>query len=206
MKKRKIDDAILLEMVNEGKEQKEIAEYFGVSPSAVCQRVQRLLPQMPESFEKLTPQQQKFVISKLEGKTNTQSAMDSYECTSLESAKAVGSNLMNNPKVTDAIAEMTQQGLTMHHRIGRLKYLIDHRDPNVVHKGLDMSFKLDGSYQPEKSMALNLNIEISDEERAELEELARMLAQKAVEECHRKRTIAIEASKEQEENDGDEGG
>jgi predicted transcriptional regulator len=48
MKQRKIDDTQLLEMLKEGKLQKDIAEHFGVSPAAVCKRLKRLLPQPVE--------------------------------------------------------------------------------------------------------------------------------------------------------------
>ena len=42
----------------------------------------------------------------------------------------------------------------------RLKNIIDSSDLNIAHKGLDMSFKLDGSYAPEKH--LNYTISYQD--------------------------------------------
>ena len=38
------DDDTILEMLKEGKTQKEIAAHFGVSPAAICKRVKKLLP------------------------------------------------------------------------------------------------------------------------------------------------------------------
>ena len=43
---KKIDDAELMDMVNQGKERKEIAEHFGVSTAAVCKRLKRLQSQV----------------------------------------------------------------------------------------------------------------------------------------------------------------
>ena len=34
--KRKTDDTIILQMLEDGKQQKEIAEHFGVSGAAIC--------------------------------------------------------------------------------------------------------------------------------------------------------------------------
>jgi hypothetical protein len=42
MKLRKIDDNVLLQMVEKGIQQKEIAEHFKCSPAAVCKRLKRL--------------------------------------------------------------------------------------------------------------------------------------------------------------------
>jgi Zn-dependent peptidase ImmA (M78 family) len=95
-----INDNKLLEMHNEGKPQKEIAAYFGVSPVAVCRRLKRLLP-VPDILDKynLTDAQKSFVVEKAKGKTNTQAALESYETTSRKSAKVIGSQLMDNPTV-----------------------------------------------------------------------------------------------------------
>ena len=154
MQPRKIDDTLLLEMLREGKMQAEAAAHFNVSPAAVCKRLKRLSSPSPESIlEKhgLTERQGAFAIERAKGKTATQAAMASYEAGSIESAKAIGSQLMKQAEITSAIEElMNVHGLTKDYRIGRLKTIVDHKDPIVVHKGLDMSWKLDGSYAPEK--------------------------------------------------------
>jgi len=149
---RKTDDETILKMLKEGKPQKEIAEHFGVSPAAICKRVKRLLPP-PKSLECLTEKEQKFCIEVAKGKTQTQAVMNSYEVTSRKSAKVMGSQLMDKPEIQMAINElMDYHGLTKSYRILRLKNHVDSRDPHVSLKGLDMSFKLDGSYAPEKHM------------------------------------------------------
>ena len=201
IKKRKINDEVLLKMIEEGRSQKEIARHFSVSPSAVCQRLMRLLPQSPESLQKLTPQQQKFVVEKAMGHSATESVMRAYEVSSRESAKVMGSRLMAQPDIQMAIQDLLNfHGLTRSYRVQKLKQHVDNRNPDVSLRALDQSWKLSGDYAPEKSMALNLNVEISDQERAELEEIARMLAQKAVEESNRKRTIEVK----EQGNDGNE--
>jgi predicted transcriptional regulator len=144
---RKTDDHVILQMLNEGKKQIEIAEHFGVSPPAICKRIKRLANQLPESFENLTKKKQNFVLAIAEGKTQTQAALDSHECGSLDSAKNVGSQLMKQPDIQIAVSELMQEaGLTKRYRIQKLKSCIDHPDPNVILKSLDQSWKLDGAY------------------------------------------------------------
>ena len=50
--KRIIDDTILLQMLEDGKQQKEIAQFFGVSAAAVCKKIKRILPPEPKALKK----------------------------------------------------------------------------------------------------------------------------------------------------------
>jgi phage terminase small subunit len=144
---RKTDDNVILQMLREGKTQKQIAEHFNVSGAAICKRVKKLLGKKPESFERLTKKEQKFALSVAEGKTQTQAALDSHDCSSLDSAKSMGYQLMQKPDIQTAVAELMQEeGLTRRYRVQKLKGHIDHPDPNVSLKGLDQSWKLDGAY------------------------------------------------------------
>ena len=144
---RKTDDNVILQMLREGKTQKEIAEHFNVSGAAICKRVKLLLNKKPKSFENLTEKEQKFALAISEGKTQTQAALDSHECTSLDSAKSMGWQLMQKSDIQTAVSEIMQDtGLTRHYRVQKLKGHIDHPDPNVSLKGLDQSWKLDGAY------------------------------------------------------------
>lgn len=114
-------------------------------------------------MQKLTEKEQKFCVEKAKGKTATQAVMDSFEVTSRESAKVIGSQLMAKPEIQAAIADlMTHHGLTRSYRIGRLKDHVDNRDPNISLKGLDMSFRLDGSYAPSKHVNINIDIPLPD--------------------------------------------
>ena len=144
---RKTDDHLILKMLRDGNTQKKIAEHFNVSGAAICKRVKKILSKKPESFKQLTERQQKFALAISEGKTQTQAALDSHECSSLDSAKSMGYQLMQKPDIQTAVAELMQEeGLTRRYRVQRLKGHIDHPDPNVSLKGLDQSWKLDGAY------------------------------------------------------------
>lgn len=134
---RKTDDGIILQMLREDKTQKEIAGHFGVSPAAICKRVKKLLGKKPESFEWLTEKEQKFTLAIAEGKTQTQAALNSHDCSSLDSAKSMGYQLMQKPDIQTAVAEIMQEtGLTRHYRVQKLKTHIDHPDPNVSIEGV----------------------------------------------------------------------
>lgn len=155
-----------LEMLREGKSQKKIASYFRVSPAAVCKKLKRLTPP-PETphFNELTDKEKVFVIEKAKGKSNIQAVMQSHDVSSKESAKSMASQLMAKPEVQMAITElMEHHGIDKSYRIKRLKHIIDSPDLNIAHKGLDMSFRLDGSYAPEKNINLDLVMQISPEE------------------------------------------
>ena len=126
---------------------------------AVCKRIKRLLPKPQQVLDKynLTDQQKRFVIEKVRGKTNTQAVLASYEVNSLQSAKVIGSQLMDKLEVKMAIGElMDYHGMGRSYRIGRLKDHIDNQDPVVSLKALDLSWRLDGSYAPEK----HINVEV----------------------------------------------
>ena len=145
--KRKTDDDIILHMLDEGHSQKEIAEHFGVSPAAICKRVARLSA-YPKTLNELTPKEQRFALSVAEGKSQTQSAIDAYNVSSYESAKALGSQLMKKPEINASVAEwMNYHGLNRSYRVGKLRQHVDHRDPNVSLNALDQSWKLDSGYR-----------------------------------------------------------
>lgn len=148
-------------MIKQGIPQKDIAKHFGVSCPAICKRLKRLSPQPEVILDKhnLTDKEKAFVIEKTKGKTNTQAVLSSYEVSSMESAKVIGSQLMAKPEVKMAIDElMEQHGLTRSYRVQRIKHHVDHADPNVSLKALDMTFKLDGSYAPERHAVANFSI------------------------------------------------
>lgn len=160
---QKIDTNLLLKMIKEGKNQKECAKHFGVSPVAVCKKLKRLLPP-PKSLENLTEKEKKFAIEVAKGKTATQAALNSFDVSSMNSAKVIGSQLMGKPEIKMAIEELMEyHGLTRSYRIVKLKDHVDHADPNVSLKALDMSFKLDGTYAPEKHQSVSATVQITPE-------------------------------------------
>ena len=67
MAKKKIDDEVLHKMIEEGKPQKEMAQFFRVSDAAISKRIKRLTQEEPpESFKSLSPGEKKFVLAKSE--------------------------------------------------------------------------------------------------------------------------------------------
>jgi DNA-binding Lrp family transcriptional regulator len=129
-----------------------MAAFFNVSESAVSQRIKRLKSaQVPESFENLTDKEKKFVLGRLEGKSNTAAALQAYDCGSLESAKTIGKKLSHDPDVEMAITHlMHQEGIGRRERARRLRDVINAADLGIVSKGLDMANKLSGDYAPDK--------------------------------------------------------
>ena len=118
------------------------------TPDAIRMQLERII----QSTEfRTTDKQKKFVLEITKGKSRTQAAMSSFDCSSMASAKAIGNELMQKPDIQTSVAEiMQQQGLTRRYRIDKLKTHIDNKDPNVSLKGLDQSWRLDGAYAPEK--------------------------------------------------------
>ena len=73
---KKIEDDTLQKMIAEGKPQKEMAKFFGVSDAAISKRIKRLnQAEPPESFKALSPGEKKFVLAKLEGKSGSAAAL-----------------------------------------------------------------------------------------------------------------------------------
>lgn len=153
---RKVNDSELMQMIESGKPQKECAEHFGVSPSAINQRIKRLKAyEPPESFMRLTDKQQKFVLAKLDKKTNLVAVQSAYDVTSKESAKSLATQLMQDPDVRVAMRDlMAQEGIPLRVCIRRLRDMIECTDLSIAGKGLDMRFKLTGDYAPEKNIVI----------------------------------------------------
>ncbi len=150
---RKINDTELQAMLDDGKSQKECAEYYGVSPSAINQRIKKLnhVNKEPESFKKLTNRERNFVKAKVAGETNQMAVQSAYDVTTSTSAKSIATVLMKDPDINKAIHDlMYSEGLGKRRRIQRLRDMIECQDMSAVGKGLDMSFKLAGDYSPEK--------------------------------------------------------
>jgi len=154
---RKIDDEVLQQMIAEGKQQKEIARFFNVSDAAISKRVKRLhQAEPPESFQALSPGEKRFVVARSEGKSQSAAALESFNCGSVESAKAIGSRLSADPDVQQALADILhQEGIGRRARVRRLKNIIDAKDLGIAAKGLDMGFKLAGDYAPEQIQVIS---------------------------------------------------
>jgi predicted transcriptional regulator len=143
------DIEVILEMLKT-RTQQDIAKEYGVSGAAVSKKLRSCKP-IPESFNALTEKKQRFVIEKVSGKNNTQAALTAFECTTSKSAKAIGAELMKDPKVLTAMQDvMEQEGLTDRHLAKRLKHWVDSRDGNHSLRATDISLKVKGAYPTEK--------------------------------------------------------
>lgn len=201
MRQRKINDDELLQMLKDGKMQKEMAVKFNCTPVAVCKRLRRLLPQPAEVLDKynLTDKEKHFCIAKASGKSNTQAALESFEVSSMASAKVIGSQLMDKEEIEMAINDLGKQLRTympQDYRIRKLRSHADNTDPVVSLKALDLSWKLDGSYAPEKHMNVNFDISVVNEKRKEYA--------REIQECEA-RLAELEAQLKEIEGEGVEG-
>ena len=150
MKKINYDE--LQEMLKGGRSQADCARHFQVSEPAVCKAVKRLkAAEMPASMEKLTKKEKVFVLNLADGKNATESAFVAYDCKTRDVAKTMGCRMAKDPDIELALADiMAQEAIPRRRRVQRLRDLIESKDLSAVSRGLDMSWKLDGSYSPEK--------------------------------------------------------
>jgi phage terminase small subunit len=170
--RRKTDDQTILQMLEDGHSQKEIAIHFGVSPAAICKRVARLSA-YPKTLKELTPKEQRFAVSVANGMSQTQSAINAYETSSMASAKSLGSQLMKKPKIDAAISELMEyHGMGRSYRVQKLKAFLDHPDPVIGLKSLEISFKADGTFK-EIHVPVPINFEALVEQTQSLEEASR---------------------------------
>lgn len=157
---RRTDDAVILQMLREGKSQQEISDYFGVTRQAITKRVKLLNPKPDLSH--LTSKERSFVEEVAKGKGHVEAALKSFDVRDRHGASNIGMSLMKKPEITESItALMEYNGLSRDYRIKKLRSHVDHADPNVSLKALDMSFKLDSSYPPAKSVNMNLEGKIT---------------------------------------------
>lgn len=135
-----------------GESQAALSRHFQVSEAAVCKAVKRLKAAvLPASMEKLTRKEKDFVLNLAEGKTATEAAVVAYDCKDRQVAGALGCRLAKDPDIEAALSDlMSQEGIPRRRRIQRLGDLIESNDLSAVSRGLDMSWKLEGAYAPER--------------------------------------------------------
>jgi len=161
---RKIDDKELLRLADGGTPQKDIAEQMGVSGAAISKRLKQLrsIAARPAILDTLTPQQQNFVVEIVNGKSQTAAALSAYNVGSIDSAKAIGNKLANNPAIQEAItAVMEAEGLTKGVLVKRLKDHVQGKDASVSLKAVKTGLELFDSFPAAKSLRINANVECS---------------------------------------------
>lgn len=131
---------------------KDLTMSFGVTEPAISQKLRRLLPHPEQVLDKfsLTQKQKSFVLQKASGASNVNAVLASHDVSTRASAKSLGTELMADEKVTGAIKELVERYIPQRHRLKRLRQHVDNSDPTVSLRGLDLSWKLDGSYAEDR--------------------------------------------------------
>lgn len=136
---------------------------------------------------KLTKKQRGFVKDYVKTGIGSLAVKENYDVSTDETARAIAYENLTKPHIQKAIAERLPDDLLEERHLELLnkKETIRRRDSEgnetieetnqidvqAVTKGLDMAYKLKGSYAPEKSQALNFNIEGRILENNDLEEI-----------------------------------
>ncbi|TWJ33408.1 terminase small subunit [Geobacter argillaceus] len=156
---KKIDDAVLLAMIDQGTPQKDAAAHFGVTEAAVSKRLRRLrlAAKRPAILDKLTDKEQAFVVEIVSGKTQTDAAAAAFDVTTRDSAKSLGCRLAKKPDIAEAItAVMETEGLGRRHLIRTLKRHVDGPDAQVSIRATTEALKLHDAYPANKSVSLQI--------------------------------------------------
>lgn len=162
---RKIIDAELINLAEAGTPQKDIAAHFRVSEAAISKRLKRLrqIAARPAILDKLTAKEERFVLLVVQGSNQTQAALNAFDVGSLDSAKSIGSRLMKDDDIKEAINTLMEtEGLTRRYLIRKLKNHIDAPDPQVSIRGIDIGLKLHGAYPASVTKNMNINADITD--------------------------------------------
>jgi phage terminase small subunit len=127
-------------------------------------------------MNELTRKQKGFVKDYIETDNATEAIVKNYpNVKDRIVAKSMGSENLAKPYIQKAIAEMLPDDLLGEKHLALLNKADKEGniDVQAVSKGLDMAYKVKGSYAPEKQVNLNLNGDIIPNE--ELESLAKQL-------------------------------
>lgn len=129
-------------------------------------------------MDQLTKKQQGFVKDYIETGNGTQAALNNYDTEDDNTAAAIASENLTKPKIQIAIksiAEYIPDELLAQKHLALLNKTDEKGEIDVVavKAGLDMGYKVKGSYAPDKSVNLNVNTDISSTE--DFQELAKRL-------------------------------
>lgn len=118
-------------------------------------------------MDDLTKKQKGFVKDYIETGNGVQSALNNYDTDDYSTAGNIASDNLNKPKIQIAIksiAESIPDELLVEKHLELLNASNDKGsiDSQAVGKGLDMAYKIKGTYAPEKS--INLEINVTDED------------------------------------------
>jgi len=121
----------------------------------------------------LTKQDKKFVKKVAETGNLTKAVQEAYEIEDAGYASVKGQRLIGKDRIQKALAERLPDDLLEEKHLALLnktekKYdtegnmVSEEIDTNAVSKGLDMAYKVKGSYAPDKNINMNVNINSID--------------------------------------------
>lgn len=105
----------------------------------------------------LTKKQRKYVNAKVSGKTGVAAALESYDTTDYEVANAISVENLQKPSIQTELTKLGFDENNAKQVIGDILDNTEERSENRI-KAAQEVFKVKGTYAPEKSTALNLNI------------------------------------------------
>lgn len=136
-------------------------------------------------MNKLTKKERGFVKDYVETGNGVQSALKNYDTESYKTASNIASTNLDKPRIQNAIKSIAEQipddllvqvhleGLNASRTIKTEDDEIEEPDYAVRHKYLDTAHKLKGTYAPDRSLNLNVNLDngLTDEEKEGLRKL-----------------------------------
>jgi predicted transcriptional regulator len=161
-KMSKISPEALLRMVEEKASRRDMAARFGCSEAAISKRLSRMTatPAEPLKIDNLTPKEKSFVVAMARGESQTSAAWHAYDCGSRNSSKSLGSTLMKNQNIKEALEEIRDREIPIAHLVKKLRMHVDSHDPSTSLRAVDMGLKLHDAYPATKNMNLNANIDV----------------------------------------------
>ena len=157
MRVRKINDKELLAMAKKKIPQKDIAAHFNCSDPAITKRLKYLGKKTPDSLQKLTEKEKNFCLQYAQGKSATAAVMTTHDVTSRNSAKSYGSTLLKKPSIKSALSDIVNFYSPKHARAEKLAQHIHEGSEPASLKGLELSFKLDKSFENNQEQSNNWN-------------------------------------------------
>lgn len=113
---------------------------------------------------KLTKKQKGFVKDYVETGNGTQAALKNYDTENPLVAASIATENLTKPYIVKAIADRIPDDLLEEKHLALLNKEDEKGiDAQAVAKGLDMAYKLKGSYAAEKQITTNLHVTISPE-------------------------------------------
>lgn len=119
---------------------------------------------------KLSKKEKGFVKDYTETGSGVEAILNNYDTEDRKVAAVMASQKLATDKIQNAIAQRLPDELLATKHLALLNKIDKEGEIDVqaVSKGLDLAYKVKGTYAPEKSIALNVNANITDPKAKEL--------------------------------------